>query len=179
MVEEAWKLVVGEQHYEVSNLGRVRSLDRRVHNYLKRGRVLKACPRYSRYGRLVRMDVNINLGNTRKVHHLVLDAFIGPRPPGMEGCHNDGDPSHNALTNLRWDTHEGNMADRALHGTGFELFPPPIHMGEKHHNATLTTAEVQFIRLQPPGDAGILAVRYGVSRKTIYRIKRGETRATE
>lgn len=52
-----------------------------------------------------------------KVHRLVLEAFIGPCPPGCEGCHNDGDPTNNRLENLRWDTHAANMADMATHQT--------------------------------------------------------------
>lgn len=46
------------------------------------------------------------------VHRLVLEAFVGPCPDGLEGCHGNGIPDDNRLDNLRWDTHESNMADR-------------------------------------------------------------------
>lgn len=51
------------------------------------------------------------------VHILVLTAFYGPCPEGMEGCHHDGDPLNNRLGNLRWDTHVGNVSDSIRHGT--------------------------------------------------------------
>ena len=59
-------------------------------------------------------------GKPRKflVHVLVLELFKGPRPLGMEACHNDGDPANNAAHNLRWDTRAGNWADRKRHGRG-------------------------------------------------------------
>src|SRR5262245_28162285 len=51
------------------------------------------------------------------VHRLVLEAFVGPCPPGQTACHNDGDTANNALGNLRWDTRTENMADKKKHGT--------------------------------------------------------------
>ena len=55
---------------------------------------------------------------TRLVHHLVLEAFVGPRPEGTEACHDpDRDPSNNRLSNLRWDTPKANGQDRVRHGT--------------------------------------------------------------
>lgn len=55
-------------------------------------------------------------GTSRRVHLLVLEAFVGPCPPGLEGCHTNGDGLDNKLTNLRWDTHAANMQDRLRHG---------------------------------------------------------------
>src|SRR5262245_33311629 len=54
---------------------------------------------------------------TYRVHQLALEAFVGPRPEGCECCHNDGDHTNNALSNLRWDTAKANAADQARHGT--------------------------------------------------------------
>lgn len=51
------------------------------------------------------------------VHRLILLAFVGPCPPGMEGCHEDGDPLNCTLANLRWDTPKANKADSIRHGT--------------------------------------------------------------
>lgn len=51
-----------------------------------------------------------------RIHSLVLEAFVGPRPDGMEGCHNDGDPANNHLANLRWDTRAANNQDTLRHG---------------------------------------------------------------
>jgi len=51
-----------------------------------------------------------------KVHRLVLLAFVGAPPKGMEACHYDGDPQNNNLSNLRWDTAKENWVDRKRHG---------------------------------------------------------------
>lgn len=49
----------------------------------------------------------------KRMHHLVLEAFVGPRPPGMVGCHYpDTSPSNNAISNLRWDTPTENEKDK-------------------------------------------------------------------
>lgn len=54
---------------------------------------------------------------SHRVHHLVLKTFVGPCPPGMEGCHNDGNFRHNWVDNLRWDTPSSNHFDKVKHGT--------------------------------------------------------------
>lgn len=52
------------------------------------------------------------------VHRLVLEAFVGPCPEGMEACHDpDPDPTNNRLDNLRWDTPKANGQDRIRHGS--------------------------------------------------------------
>lgn len=115
---EHWLPIRGyEDSYEVSSHGRVRSLARRVRRgeswLTVKGRVLQ-----SRRGEYARVNLKRGgKGTTRLVHQLVLEAFVGPRPPGTECCHHDGDPRNNALENLRWDTRAGNMADARQHGT--------------------------------------------------------------
>lgn len=51
------------------------------------------------------------------VHVAVLEAFVGPRPPKHDGCHNDGDNTNNHLSNLRWDTRSSNIRDAVKHRT--------------------------------------------------------------
>ncbi|WP_423203306.1 HNH endonuclease signature motif containing protein [Mycobacterium intracellulare] len=53
----------------------------------------------------------------RYVHHLVLETFVGPRPPGQECRHLNGDRTDNRLCNLRWGTHSENQFDQVAHGT--------------------------------------------------------------
>jgi len=168
MENERWLPIEGHQHYEVSDAGRVRSKDRPVHNYIKRGKILKPSRR-KRGERDVCYVVNLGRNNMRRVHRLVLEAFVGPAPEGTEGCHNDGNPANNALGNLRWDTHPSNMADQIAHGT---RSAPPVMRGEDHPRTTLTTADVSFIRRQHlrRGDRQRLATRFGVSGTTITRI---------
>lgn len=124
---EEWRPVLGyEGQYEVSDHGRVRSLDREIEPYSGRGarsvkgRILKPYRSPRNYFR-----IGLPIPNSRKqrwirVHVLVLSAFVGPRPPGMQGCHNDGDYCNNHLANLRWDTPSSNIRDAIRHGTHSE-----------------------------------------------------------
>ena len=60
--------------------------------------------------------VNLDLaGKVRsvRVHRLVLEAFVGPSPPGYCGCHYpDTKKSNNRIENLRWDSPAENAKDR-------------------------------------------------------------------
>lgn len=116
---EEWRPVVGhEGSYEVSSLGRVRSLDRTI--------VTKAGVRKRARGRLLALPINHARGGypqvtlstgTRTVHTLVAAAFIGPRPAGMETCHQNGNPADNRVDNLRYATPSDNNYDAVRHGT--------------------------------------------------------------
>jgi hypothetical protein len=76
---------------------------------------------------------------TRKVAHLVLEAFVGPRPEGAEACHfPDPTRTNNRVGNLRWESHVVNMGHRELTGT--------LLRGEDHVNAKVTAEQVQEIR---------------------------------
>jgi hypothetical protein len=48
---------------------------------------------------------------------MVLEAFVGPCPPGLECCHGNGVGTDNWVENLRWDTHTENVLDSVRHGT--------------------------------------------------------------
>lgn len=113
---EEWRPVPGFEGYEVSDLGRVRSVDRIVttRTGIRRYQGQMLAPTASREGYL---KVNLGRVKTAWVHRLVLAAFVGPCPEGQECCHNDGDPTHNKLSNLRWASHAENMLDRVRHGT--------------------------------------------------------------
>jgi hypothetical protein len=120
-VTERWLPVVGyEGYYEVSDQGRVRSVDRIVK--LKNGRARRAPGRVLKLVAHNRGDYRQvtlfreNRGAPTLVQHLVLEAFVGPRPAGMVCCHNDGDGSNNCLGNLRWDTYGENNLDLVRHG---------------------------------------------------------------
>ena len=49
------------------------------------------------------------------VHRLLLAAFVGPCPEGMECRHLDGNRLNNKLENLCWGTHYENIQDRTRH----------------------------------------------------------------
>lgn len=106
MPGEVWADVVGYSgHYWVSTYGRV--VSKRV--------LLKPAP-IDKYGRLA---VSLSLNGVRKtygVHVLVMRAFVGPAPDGLQICHNDGDVANNRLDNLRYDTAKNNQRDILKHG---------------------------------------------------------------
>lgn len=116
----------------------------------------------------VRLGVN-RVHKTHYIHRLVLEAFAGSCPEGMEACHNDGNRLNNWLNNLRWDTPAANQADRIKHGTD--------HRGEKHYRAKLTKTKVLEIRrLASQGWRPVeLARRYGVSNAAVGNVIRRET----
>lgn len=119
---ERWLPVPGfEGRYEVSDQGRVRSLPRVVATRRRGqtvthipGRILKGSLSSYRY-----LEVRLHkdgVATVRRVHRLVLEAFVGPCPEGMEGCHNDDNTLNNQLPNLRWDTHAENNRDQVRRG---------------------------------------------------------------
>jgi hypothetical protein len=118
--EEEWRPVVGHPDYEVSNFGRVRSLDR-VKVYQRRDQYSGALLTITRChkGKVLRPGTMTSghqfvvLGRKKGfcVHVLVLTAFVGPAPDGMECCHWDDDPANNHRDNLRWGTRADNLAD--------------------------------------------------------------------
>jgi hypothetical protein len=121
---EEWRAVVGyEYFYEVSNHGRVRSLDKIVSGRNgkpcpRRGRVLKLRYRTDRPIAYATVGLKANgIDKCCPVHILVAEAFLGPRPDGYHCCHGDGNPRNNHLSNLRWDTPAGNTLDMLAHGT--------------------------------------------------------------
>lgn len=118
-----WRAVVGfEEHYEVSDEGVIRSLDRWITN--KRGfdRFYKGRVRAPGAINSGYLFVPLKVGGKQTpvtVHRAVMEAFVGPRPKGMDICHINGDKHDNRLVNLRYDTHAANMQDRRQHGTYF------------------------------------------------------------
>lgn len=128
-VGEQWRSVVGwEGFYEVSSHGRVRSVERTIpHRYSGkltiRSRVLKQHAHPS--GHLMVMLARSGSYPTRKVHQLVLEAFVGPGN-GLDGCHNDGVEDNNDVHNLRWDTRAENMLDRVWHESNRGTVRPEV-----------------------------------------------------
>lgn len=101
------------------------------------------------------------------VHNLVLTAFVGPRPEGMEACHNNGIQTDNRSANLRWGSRKSNVADMVLHGT----------RRVNENFAKLTEEEVRLIRnrLKAGEKARDIAKDFGVHKTSIERIKSGHT----
>lgn len=73
--------------------------------------ILKKRPDKDGYG-VVTLSRDRNR-KTRRVSHIILESFVGPRPDGTEACHGpDHNPSNDRPENLRWDTHFNNIGDK-------------------------------------------------------------------
>lgn len=117
---EQWRPVSGfEGAYEVSDRGRVRSLDRFVSAGGSPYRVL---------GQAIRSSLNPNgyevvtlklrgRKSSRYVHRLVAEAFITGREDGFEVLHSDGDKRNNSAMNLSWGSRSANINDQVRHGS--------------------------------------------------------------
>ena len=165
---EIWRDIPGyEGSYQVSSLGRVRSLPRSVpvYNRVRGVTYARACP-----GKILRPAVcdmaghmSVHLGKRSRgipVHQLVLRAFYGPPPPGTEAMHLNGNPRDNRPENLKYGTHSENMIDM------FKLGKGPLK---------LTPEQVRKIRYglgcgRSPRD---LAMIFGVSESCIRSIGKG------
>lgn len=103
------------------------------------------------------------------VHQLVLLAFVGPCPPGMECRHLNGAKSANDLGNLIWGTPLDNAADKLRHGT--------VPRGEKHHLASLTEEVVLAIRAAFEAGEGKSAIarRLGISYGAVSHVLWGRS----
>lgn len=163
MVEE-WRSVPGyEGQYEVSSLGRVRSLDRPVRirggSYrVSKGRVLTPLRHTGGYD-----AVHLGRKNQRLVHELVALAFIGDRPPGAVTRHLDGDPTNNRVDNLAWGTQSENMRDVARYDR-----PISGRVGLE----ALSEIRSRLSR----GEACVdIAICVGVNPNAVYKIKSGRT----
>jgi len=119
-VEEIWKDISGyEGQYQVSSLGRVKSLDRVIKQknkkeYHLKGRILSACKNSQGY---YTVQLSKGRGKTFKVHGLVADTFLGPRPEGLETLHGKLGKEVNTVDNLKYGTHKENEADKVRDGT--------------------------------------------------------------
>ncbi len=163
-MSEKWKDVVGyEGIYAVSNYGRIKRI---------------AIGGSAIVGRILKPDLTRHYPNVvfswcgeikrRYVHLVVLEAFVGPRPPGLEACHNDGNKLNSQLENLRWDTHSANGFDCVKHGTHVD------NRGSRHGRSKLKEVDIiEIKRLLSEGNLfqREICILFGVSRETISNIK--------
>ena len=169
---EIWRAIPGfEELYEVSNIGRVRSLRHVTHrmNRIRPVPLVKKLRNSTSGGYSI---VTLNRNRIEKnyfVHVLVLMAFVGPRPSGYQTRHLDGNPKNNTVGNLVWGTHEENERDRVAHGR--------IPRGERQARAKLTAEQVRQIR-QRHVDGGTwrgIAREFGTTAWNVKQIVRNET----
>lgn len=116
-VIETWRWVVGyEGKYQVSDLGNLRSWSAgngRPGCKPSEPKPMKPTPNYSGY-RVVSLGDGTGKKKQHRLHCLVLEAFVGPRPEGFQGCHHDDDKGNNRLSNLAWKSVGDNTCDRSV-----------------------------------------------------------------
>jgi len=143
IMKEIWKDIKGyEGYYQVSNLGRVKSLDRLVFTngykskYIKLGKILSNGINGDGYEHVVLYKYGKKL--TTKVHRLVAIAFIPNNSNKPEVNHIDSNRKNNKLNNLEWVTKSENIR----HGYYFgnitkigKLNYMKGRIGKKHHSS--------------------------------------------
>lgn len=119
---EVWRPVVNfENRYEVSSLGRVRSIYKyRFHQILKQRKGPAGYWTVDFWENGVKIE-------TAGVSRLVAMAFLGPPKPGEIVLHGPRGKGDNSLANLSWGTYRQNALDKIRDGT--------LYKGEKHHKA--------------------------------------------
>jgi len=155
--DETWRPIAGfEGLYEVSDLGRVRSLPREIRNgphgrTRREGRIL--APRIRR--RYLAVTLSRSGDHlTVSVHGLVAAAFIRPCPPGQQVRHGPSGKLDNRAVNLSYGTPAENSADKVRDGTVTHFSPS----GDVNGNAKLSWAIVAECRLRRAAGATIAAL---------------------
>lgn len=181
-IMEIWKDIKGYKNYQVSNKGRVRSLDRIVEydnrfgsltRMSLKGVIIKPGIRVGGY-----KNVSLRLNNqTRQffVHRLVLQCFAS-NPKNKPQCnHIDGNPSNNNVENLEWCTGSENQIHRYhVLGKG----QTADFNGEKNPNNKLTLLQVSSIISQYKNkikSALEISVEYNIARNYVYQLAKGKT----
>lgn len=171
MIEE-WREIEGyEGYYEVSNLGKVRSLDRKVFNPKSGMTVRRGClfqPNTNHKGyKYVGFSKNGVRSGLLFVHKLVANAFVPNQENKPQVNHRDGNKLNNASWNLEWNTD----AENQKHAKDNFL----KSRNDKHKDAVLTNRHVLFLpKLFEIGmNQGMIAKIYGVDRHVIMNILKG------
>ena len=166
---EEWKDIPGyEGRYQASSMGRIRNIGYEVKGrnpYTGREFIRKVPSRILKPGRFCKSGhVSVVLGkgtSGQPVHQLVMKAFVGEPPDGMEVLHKNGNPTDNRLENLDYGSRTENILDVYKHGKKWRK---------------LSIEDVEEIRFGLAVGTRIteLARMHGVSQSAISGIKTGK-----
>jgi HNH endonuclease/NUMOD4 motif len=165
---EEWRPVVGyEGIYEVSNLGRFRRIVGGVATYA--GRIMSPPLDGSGYPQ-VWLCAYPRPARREKLHILVAEAFIGPRPPGKEINHKNANKTDARVENLEYITHKENNQ----HAFRLGLVPIPHCKGEHVGTSRLTEEQVRQIHaMKGTMSHEAIAKQFDVCRQTVTSIFAG------
>lgn len=150
IIEEIWKPVINYKgFYEISNFGRVRSVDR---EFIKRngtkvnykGRLIKVETTYQGYKR-VRLSKR-GIDQKYNVHRLVAEAFIGPYPDGKVINHIDENRANNYFENLEYVTQKeninyGNRTQKMIESQSVKIKGTNLKTGEVIYFSSMSEAK--------------------------------------
>jgi len=157
LAREIWKPfpMPGFSHYEISNLGRARSLRSPF-------RLIKLSPQTAGY-----RQAPVVSDDGRKVfpsvHRLVAGAFLSSIPGKTEVNHKNGNKADNRVHNLDWLS----AAENSHHSIASGL----RHWRGVHHRAKITAEDVRAIRESLPSETNVLSAKYGISTTQINRVR--------
>ena len=175
-INEIWKPVKGyEGIYEVSNLGRVKSLPRVIR--YKNGRKRQSKIRIlspGRFGDYHGVQLCNEEGSKKYyVHRLVCTAFLGnPIGGRVTVNHIDGDKYNNKLSNLEWSSYSENLKHAYRNGLN-------KNSGENNHYTKFSDETISQVREKYATGQYLqseLADLYGISRMQIHRIVKFKNR---
>lgn len=171
---EIWKPIKGyEEYYEISNMGRVKSLGRKIitsdgRHYVRRPKIMTPVHQKTHRYLMIQLKVNKKYKGFL-VHRLVAKAFVPNQYNKPEVNHKDGNVRNNNHDNLEWCTRSENEIH--AYKTGIKT-----HEGENNSNAKLSRNDVICILKLISENHKIvdIAKRYGVNPVTIGDIKNGK-----
>lgn len=164
-MKEEWKVIPwGKHNYEVSNKGRVRNVIT--------GNTLKPYPNHKGYPSVL-LTNGAKCKRTVCVHWVETEAFLGPRPVGLQTNHKDGVKVNNNIDNLEYVTPSANM--RHAHDVIKIKKARGIDVG----NAKLTDEQVSKIRelRRQNVHARRIACIFGIHPSTVYNIAYNQRRS--
>lgn len=150
-MKEEWRPIPSDPRYQASSDGRIRN---------RHGHVLST----PASGRVPYCRVCLGRNNTKLVHRLIAETFLGLRPD-QQVRHADGDSTNNCDSNLAVGSQADNERDKRRHGR--------IASGERNGSSKLTADQVTAIRSAQCGTIAGLARSLNISPSHAYNLRTG------